>query len=60
MACRQLGEFASTGDFAISAHDGPESRAEALEAGCDEYVTKPIDFDRLNALLGRFVKKSHS
>jgi len=45
---------------AISAHDGPESRAEALEAGCDEYVTKPIDFDRLNALLGRFVKKSHS
>ena len=40
---------------AVSAHDSPQSRTEALEAGCDEYVTKPIDFDHLNALLQRFV-----
>lgn len=40
---------------AVSAHDAPESRIEALEAGCDEYVTKPIDFDNLNALLKRFL-----
>ena len=43
---------------AVSAHDGPDSRAEALAAGCDEYVTKPIDFDQLTNLLGRFVKKT--
>jgi two-component system, cell cycle response regulator DivK len=42
---------------AVSAHDGPESRDEALAAGCNEYVTKPIDFDHLNALLDRFLHK---
>lgn len=40
---------------AVSAHDSSESRTEALEAGCDEYVTKPIDFDQLNELLRRFL-----
>ena len=40
---------------AVSAHDSIESRNEALEAGCNEYVTKPIDFDRLNQLLQRFI-----
>jgi two-component system, cell cycle response regulator DivK len=45
---------------AVSAHDSPESRTEALEAGCDEYVTKPIDFDNLNAILQRFVNQSKS
>src|SRR3954462_6512715 len=43
---------------AVSAHDSPESRTEALEAGCDEYVTKPIDFDHLHALLQRFAPKA--
>jgi len=43
--------------LAVSAHDSPESRTEALAAGCNEYVTKPIDFDQLNALLERFVPK---
>ncbi len=41
--------------IAVSAHDSRESRAEALEAGCDEYVTKPIDFDQLYGLLQRFL-----
>src|SRR5436190_1347641 len=41
--------------LAVSAHDSPESRTEALAAGCNEYVTKPIDFDQLNALLEKFV-----
>lgn len=43
---------------AVSAHDSPESRSEALAAGCNEYVTKPIDFDHLNELLHRFVTDS--
>jgi|SRR5213593_2999669 len=42
---------------AVSAHDSPESRQEALDAGCNEYVAKPIDFDQLNTLLERFVTK---
>ena len=40
---------------AVSAHDSPQTRAEALAAGCDEYVTKPIDFDALTAVLERFI-----
>jgi two-component system, cell cycle response regulator DivK len=43
--------------IAVSAHDSPESRSEALEAGCDEYVTKPIDFDQLYRLLKRFLPR---
>jgi two-component system cell cycle response regulator DivK len=42
---------------AVSAHDSDESRSEALEAGCDEYVTKPIDFDQLDRLLKRLLPK---
>ena len=45
---------------AVSAHDSPESRTEALEAGCDEYVTKPIDFDNLHAILQRFMNEAMS
>src|SRR5215471_19326568 len=45
---------------AVSAHDSPESRDEALAAGCSEYITKPIDFDHLNALLQRFVPAAKS
>lgn len=45
---------------AVSAHDSVESRNEALEAGCNEYVTKPIDFDRLNNLLQKFVGSTPS
>jgi CheY-like chemotaxis protein len=41
---------------AVSAHDSADFHAEALAAGCNEYVTKPIDFDQLVQLLGRLVK----
>jgi CheY-like chemotaxis protein len=41
---------------AVSAHDSPQTRAEALAAGCNEYVTKPIDFDNLNAVLERYME----
>lgn len=32
---------------AITAHDGDGVKESALNAGCNEYLTKPIDFDRL-------------
>lgn len=50
--CQDLGE---TPIVAISAHDSPETRTEALDAGCNEYVTKPIDFDQLGALVSRYL-----
>jgi PAS domain S-box-containing protein len=36
---------------AVTAHARPEDRVQCLEAGCDEVVTKPIDFERLVNLL---------
>ncbi|HVS21616.1 MAG TPA: response regulator [Pyrinomonadaceae bacterium] len=42
---------------AVSAHDSPEARNEALAAGCNDYVTKPIDFDQLKSVLDRFLAK---
>jgi CheY-like chemotaxis protein len=42
---------------AVSAHDSADFHAEALAAGCNEYVTKPIDFDQLVELLDRMTTK---
>ena len=47
--------FAKLPIVAVSAHDSPESRKEALAAGCTEYVSKPIDFDQLDTLLRRYL-----
>jgi two-component system cell cycle response regulator DivK len=48
---RQLDGMAHTPIVAISAHDTSDFRADALAAGCNEYLTKPVDFDRLESLL---------
>jgi CheY-like chemotaxis protein len=45
---------------AVSANATAEYRVKALAAGCDEYVTKPIDFDHLKTLIADFVWRSDS
>ncbi len=42
---------------AVSAHDTADFHAQALAAGCNEYVTKPIDFDQLMNLLEKLISK---
>lgn len=37
--------------IALSAHDGADYQIRAKEAGCDDYVTKPVDFDGLLSLI---------
>jgi CheY-like chemotaxis protein len=39
--------------IALSAHALAGSREKALAAGCDEFDTKPVEFDRLVATLRR-------
>ena len=48
---RQLDGMSAIPIVAISAHDTSDFRNDALAAGCDEYLTKPVDFDRLEGLL---------
>jgi CheY-like chemotaxis protein len=44
----------------LSAHDREKNREKALAAGCDEFETKPTDFDilvqKIRSLLGRSAK----
>ena len=57
-ATRVLRERDETRDsliVAVTAHHESEYRAKALEAGCNAYVTKPIDFDWLRDLLDRLL-----
>jgi CheY-like chemotaxis protein len=55
-ATRRLKSNPQTRDIpviALSAHALAGSRDKALAAGCDEFDTKPVEFDRLVATLRR-------
>ena len=43
--------------IALSAHAMAGDRERALEAGCDDFDTKPIDFDRLLNKMKRLVSQ---
>ena len=55
---RQHAELRDVPIVAVSAHDTADFHADALAAGCNDYVTKPIDFDQLEALLRRLLPKN--
>ena len=40
---------------AVSAHDTADFHSEALAAGCDAYVTKPINYGELEDLVNRLL-----
>jgi two-component system cell cycle response regulator DivK len=57
-ATRRLKSQPATRDIpviALSAHALAGTREKALAAGCDEFDTKPIEFDRLVATIRRVV-----
>lgn len=58
-ATRRIREYPDMRDvpiIAVSAHDTLDFHADALAAGCNDYVTKPVDFDQLEQLLSRLLQ----
>ena len=56
-AIRKLNGFGKVPIVAVSAHDTSDFQADALAAGCDSYITKPIDFSQLEVLIARLLGK---
>lgn len=54
---RRLPNSKKTPIIAVSAHDTSDFLAEALQAGCNSYITKPIDFNELEQLIVRELGK---
>lgn len=57
---RQLREFRNVPIIAVSAHDSADFHTEALAAGCNAYITKPIDFTELEDLIKRLTSRESS
>jgi two-component system cell cycle response regulator DivK len=54
---RQLPQFERTPIIAVSAHDTSDFQDDAAKAGCDDYITKPIDFSELEELISQKLEK---
>ena len=54
---RKLPHCESTPIIAVSAHDTSDFQSEAIEAGCNSYVTKPIDFNDLEDLIAKLLRQ---
>jgi CheY-like chemotaxis protein len=52
---REVPSLAQVPIVAVSAHDTADFHNDALAAGCDAYITKPIDFAQLEELVERLV-----
>ncbi len=55
---RALPEFREVPIVVVTAHDTADFHAAAMASGCNEYVTKPIDFLQLESLLERLLPTS--
>ena len=56
-AIRKLDGCGKVPIIAVSAHDTSDFQSDALAAGCDGYITKPIDFSQLELLIARLLGK---
>ena len=59
-AARQIRADAAIGQtpiIALSASVLPEHQHRAIDAGCDDFETKPVDFPRLLGKIERFISE---
>jgi CheY-like chemotaxis protein len=53
---RRTDEMSRIPIIGMSAHYGAEIRTRILAAGCNEFVTKPLDFKHLGSLISRYLR----
>ena len=53
---RKLPDCERTPIIAVSAHDTADFQSEAIQAGCNCYITKPINFNELEAMIGQLLQ----
>ena len=57
-ATRQIRSLPGLGKvpiIAVSAHDSADFHSDALDAGCNAYITKPIDYPQLEDLVSHLL-----
>ena len=57
---RRLPHLANVPIIAVSAHDSADFHSDALAAGCDAYITKPVDYSELEDLIVELTAKQRS
>jgi CheY-like chemotaxis protein len=55
---RESAELSGVRIVAMTAYDMGTARDKAAQAGCDHYLSKPIDFNRLSVLLEKLLLES--
>ena len=56
---RRLPGFRDVPIVAVSAHDTADFHSDALAAGCNAYITKPIDYPELEDIVHGLLSKEH-
>jgi two-component system, cell cycle response regulator DivK len=56
---RSLPDLNKVPIIAVSAHDTADFHSDALAAGCDAYITKPIDYPELEDLVSSLLSKDN-